>query len=80
MHASGHFDRLGPAPIGEARKPDANVAVAFLGAAEPGGDKAAVVETITNSRAGMMPAWTGRLDPATIKELAIYVHSLGGGQ
>jgi cytochrome c oxidase cbb3-type subunit 3 len=45
-----------------------------------GGDKATVVETITNSRGGMMPAWTGRLDPATIKELAIYVHSLGGGQ
>ena len=45
-----------------------------------GGDKATVMETITNSRGGMMPAWTGRLDPATIKELAIYVHSLGGGQ
>ncbi len=45
-----------------------------------GGDKATVVETVTNSRGGMMPAWTGRLDPATIKELAIYVHSLGGGQ
>jgi cytochrome c oxidase cbb3-type subunit III len=39
-----------------------------------------VIETITNSRGGVMPAWTGRLDPATIKELAIYVHSLGGGQ
>jgi cytochrome c oxidase cbb3-type subunit 3 len=45
-----------------------------------GGDKATIVETITNSRAGMMPAWEERLDPATIKELAIYVHSLGGGQ
>jgi len=45
-----------------------------------GGDKATIVDTITNSRAGMMPAWEGRLDPATIKELAIYVHSLGGGQ
>jgi cytochrome c oxidase cbb3-type subunit 3 len=45
-----------------------------------GGDKATVVETITNSRGGMMPAWSGRLDPATIKELAIYVHSLGGGE
>jgi len=45
-----------------------------------GGDKAAVVETVTSSRSGMMPAWSGRLDPATIKELAIYVHSLGGGQ
>lgn len=45
-----------------------------------GGDKDTIVETITYSRAGMMPAWAGRLDPATIKELAIYVHSLGGGQ
>ncbi|WP_299621426.1 cytochrome-c oxidase, cbb3-type subunit III [Pelagibius sp.] len=45
-----------------------------------GGDKAAVVDTIANSRAGMMPAWTGRLDEATIKQLAIYVHSLGGGE
>ena len=45
-----------------------------------GGDKASVVESIANSRGGMMPAWNGRLDPATIKELAIYVHSLGGGE
>jgi cytochrome c oxidase cbb3-type subunit 3 len=44
------------------------------------GDKATIVETITNSRGGVMPAWAGRLDPETIKELAIYVHSLGGGQ
>jgi cytochrome c oxidase cbb3-type subunit 3 len=27
-----------------------------------------------------MPAWTGRLDPVTIKMLAAYVHSLGGGE
>ncbi|MEE8633945.1 MAG: cytochrome-c oxidase, cbb3-type subunit III, partial [Methyloceanibacter sp.] len=45
-----------------------------------GGDKASIVETITNSRSGMMPAWNERLDPATVKELAIYVHSLGGGE
>ena len=38
------------------------------------------IETITNGRAGVMPAWVGRLDPATIKALAVYVHSLGGGQ
>ncbi|MFW2391892.1 MAG: cytochrome-c oxidase, cbb3-type subunit III, partial [Methyloceanibacter sp.] len=29
-----------------------------------GGDKVAIVETITNSRSGMMPAWNERLDPA----------------
>ena len=27
-----------------------------------------------------MPAWHGRLDPATIKMIAAYVHSLGGGE
>jgi len=45
-----------------------------------GGDKATIVETITNSRGGVMPAWGGRLDEVTIKQLAVYVHSLGGGQ
>lgn len=45
-----------------------------------GSDEKTVVETITNGRAGVMPAWTGRLDPATIKALAVYVHSLGGGK
>jgi len=45
-----------------------------------GGEKTTVAETIINSRNGVMPAWAGRLDPETIKELAIYVHSLGGGQ
>ena len=45
-----------------------------------GGDKADVVYTITNSRSGVMPAWVGRLDETTIKQLAVYVHSLGGGQ
>jgi cytochrome c oxidase cbb3-type subunit III len=44
------------------------------------GDKATVMETIRNGRGGVMPAWAGWLDPETIKELAIYVHSLGGGQ
>ena len=45
-----------------------------------GSDEATLVETISNGRAGVMPAWVGRLDPATIKALAVYVHSLGGGQ
>jgi len=45
-----------------------------------GGSKADVVATITHSRSGMMPAWTNRLDETTIKQLAVYVHSLGGGQ
>ena len=45
-----------------------------------GSDEATLVETITNGRAGVMPAWSGRLDPVTIKALAVYVHSLGGGK
>jgi cytochrome c oxidase cbb3-type subunit 3 len=45
-----------------------------------GGDKDAVVASITNARSGVMPAWATRLDDVTIKQLAIYVHSLGGGE
>ncbi|MTW18229.1 cytochrome-c oxidase, cbb3-type subunit III [Rhodoplanes serenus] len=45
-----------------------------------GSDQEAVVETITNSRAGVMPAWADRLDPVTVKALAVYVHTLGGGR
>lgn len=45
-----------------------------------GNDRAALIQTIAQSRNGVMPAWTGRLDDATIKMLAVYVHSLGGGE
>ena len=45
-----------------------------------GFDEATLIETITNGRGGVMPAWEGRLDPATIKAMAVYVHSLGGGK
>ncbi len=34
---------------------------------------------IVSPRHGIMPAWDGRLTPATIKSLAVYVHTLGGG-
>lgn len=44
-----------------------------------GGDPKTIFETVANGRAGQMPSWIERLDSATIKELAIYVHSLGGG-
>jgi cytochrome c oxidase cbb3-type subunit 3 len=33
-----------------------------------------------NGRGGVMPAWAGRLDDTTIKSLAVYVYSLGGGE
>jgi len=45
-----------------------------------GSDEATLIETITNGRNGVMPAWSDRLDPSTIKALAVYVHSLGGGK
>ena len=45
-----------------------------------GGSKEAVARQIAAPRHGVMPAWAGRLDDATIKMLTLYVHSLGGGQ
>lgn len=45
-----------------------------------GGDEADVYASIAHSRRGVMPAWQGRLDEATIAKLALYVHSLGGGE
>lgn len=45
-----------------------------------GGDNASLTTTITNARGGVMPAWGRRLDPVTVKMLAAYVHSLGGGE
>jgi cytochrome c oxidase cbb3-type subunit 3 len=45
-----------------------------------GGDRDTITQTVTNARYGVMPAWSGRLDPVTIKMLAAYVHSLGGGE
>ena len=45
-----------------------------------GQDRDAVKDVISYSRKGVMPTWSGRLDPTTIKALAVYVHSLGGGE
>lgn len=45
-----------------------------------GGDKDTLRATITKSRYGVMPRWNNRLDPVTIKMLAAFVHSLGGGE
>lgn len=45
-----------------------------------GGDPASVQTTIAKSRAGVMPRWGNRLDPVTIKMLAVFVHSRGGGE
>ena len=45
-----------------------------------GGDRASLTQTIAKARYGVMPHWAGRLDAATVKMLAAYVHSLGGGE
>jgi cytochrome c oxidase cbb3-type subunit 3 len=45
-----------------------------------GGSREAIAGSVTNSHAGVMPAWKSKLDPVTIKMLAAYVHSLGGGE
>jgi cytochrome c oxidase cbb3-type subunit III len=45
-----------------------------------GSGEAAIAKQLNAPRHGVMPAWQGRLDPVTIKMLAAYVHSRGGGQ
>ncbi len=45
-----------------------------------GGAKEDIERQILRPRMGVMPSWAGRLDPVTIKMLAAYVHSLGGGE
>jgi cytochrome c oxidase cbb3-type subunit 3 len=38
------------------------------------------MESIAGGRGGVMPAWSERLDPVTLKALAVYVYSLSGGK
>ena len=45
-----------------------------------GGDEESVRYTITNARNAVMPNWNERFDDATITSLAVYVHTLGGGE
>lgn len=45
-----------------------------------GGKPEQVTASIHKAHAGVMPAWSKKLDAVTIKMLAAYVHSLGGGE
>jgi cytochrome c oxidase cbb3-type subunit 3 len=45
-----------------------------------GGDRQAIFATVWNARNGVMPGWSQRLDEVTLRKLAAYVHSLGGGE
>ncbi|MEM8800485.1 MAG: cytochrome-c oxidase, cbb3-type subunit III, partial [Pseudomonadota bacterium] len=45
-----------------------------------GGSHETIVKTVAYARNGVMPAWSERLDDVTVKQLAIYVALLGGGE
>lgn len=45
-----------------------------------GSDAASIARQVRAPRHGVMPAWGPRLGDTTVKELAVYVHSLGGGE
>ena len=45
-----------------------------------GGTRADIRNQIVKGKGGVMPTWGSRLDPMTIDALAVYVHSLGGGE
>jgi cytochrome c oxidase cbb3-type subunit 3 len=45
-----------------------------------GDKKADIVAQISKPRHGVMPSWANRLPDETIKQLTVYVHSLGGGE
>ena len=45
-----------------------------------GSETADIRAQILNPNHGVMPGWKDRLDPVTIKMLAAYVYSLGGGE
>lgn len=45
-----------------------------------GGERDKIRQQILNPNHGVMPGWGDRLDPVTIKMLAAYVHSRGGGE
>ncbi len=45
-----------------------------------GSSEAEIAAQIRSPRHGVMPAWQDRLGETTVKELTVYVHSLGGGQ
>lgn len=61
--------------LNELGAPDLTDAIWFYG-----GEKETIVRTISKGRANVMPAWATRLDDAVVRQITLYVHSLGGGQ
>ncbi len=45
-----------------------------------GDTEAEIAAQVANPKHGVMPAWAERLGDPVIKQLAVFVHSLGGGQ
>ncbi|RNJ42670.1 cytochrome-c oxidase, cbb3-type subunit III [Mesorhizobium erdmanii] len=45
-----------------------------------GPGETAIAAQVRAPKHGVMPAWIGRLGETKVKELAVYVHSLGGGE
>ncbi|WP_055046681.1 cytochrome-c oxidase, cbb3-type subunit III [Devosia sp. A16] len=45
-----------------------------------GGTLEAIRAQVNRPRHGVMPAWSARLGDTAVRQLAVYVHSLGGGQ
>ena len=45
-----------------------------------GQDQRAIADIIRNSRHGVMPAWQDRLTESQLRQVAYYVHQLGGGE
>lgn len=55
--------------------PNLTDAIWFYGSGED-----AIARQVARPKHGVMPAWEERLGDATVKQLAIFVHSLGGGE
>lgn len=45
-----------------------------------GGDRDTVIDSISNARFGVMPAWGQRLSEEDVRAVSLYVHALGGGE
>lgn len=45
-----------------------------------GGSREEIISQISTPKSGVMPPWKARLGEGAVKQLTIYVHSLGGGE
>ena len=69
---------------GENAKGDSSIGAPNLADAiwlySDGKDKNSIIAQMRAPKHGVMPAWVDRLSDTSIKQLAVYVYSLGGGQ